>query len=86
MHASRRATHHSPAARGAGPASRRTSSAAALGADEEDLLVTRTNIAVCLSELGRDPESLRMKREIYSDTSRILGKDHEDTIVDDPYR
>ena len=53
-----------------------------LGTCEEYLLVTRTNQSICLSELGRNAESLRLSREIFADASRILGPDAEDTLID----
>ena len=53
-----------------------------IGACEEALLVTRTNLCICLSDLGRAEECLKMRREILADTSRIYGPDHENTIID----
>ena len=61
-----------------------------IGSCEEDLLTSRTNLALCLSELGRTAESLHMRREIFADAVRLFGKYHGDTIIDagnlDPYR
>ena len=53
-----------------------------LGSCEEDLLITRTNLANCLKDLGRAEESLQMRRGLFADTSRIYGTDHENTIID----
>ena len=53
-----------------------------LEADEEELLVTRSNLAVCLFELERDEESLQMRREILADSLRLNGPDDEDAILD----
>ena len=42
-----------------------------LGLSEQELLATRSNIAVCLEELGRDEEALALRRECYATSKRI---------------
>ena len=52
-----------------------------IGTPEEDLLITRTNLALCLSQLGRNVESLRMRREVFADSLRLNAPDDDDTII-----
>ena len=52
-----------------------------LGASEEDLLVTQSNLAATYSALGRDDEALQIERDVYSDHLRLDGEEDEETII-----
>jgi hypothetical protein len=51
-----------------------------LGASGESLLVVQGNIAGTYDMLGRLEDSLRMQKDVYSGTLRLLGKEHYDTL------
>ena len=44
-----------------------------LGADEEDLLATQSNLASTYKELGRPEKAMQMRREVYFVTLKLLG-------------
>ena len=49
--------------------------------DYEGILKFRSSIAICLEELGRSEEALRIKMEIYTQHVKILGTCHESTLI-----
>ena len=49
-------------------------------AQEEDLLVTQSNLAGTYSELGRDEEAVLLRRDVFSGCARLHGKEHKETI------
>ena len=53
-----------------------------LGLSEQELLATRSNIAVCLEELGRDEEALALRRECYAMSKRINVANPGDLYID----
>jgi len=53
-----------------------------LGASEREMLATQSNLATSYEMLGRREEALEMKRDIYFRTLKLLGKEHEDTLLE----
>ena len=53
-----------------------------LGAPEEHIIVTQSNIANTYRSLGRLEDCLRMRQEIYARRLKISGGEHDDTIRD----
>ncbi len=51
-----------------------------LGASEESILVTQGNLAYAYQVHGRNDEALRMRRDVYSGRSKLLGDEHLETI------
>ena len=51
------------------------------GASERDILVAQSNLAGTYSALGRHQDSLRIKRDAYSGCVRLLGEEHEKTLL-----
>ena len=52
-----------------------------LGSIEGQIMVTRSNLALCLSKLGRLEESLAIKREVYAREKVLLGTSHLNTLI-----
>ena len=52
-----------------------------LGASEYAILVVQGNLASTYSTLGRDDQSLRMRRDVYVGTLRIMGEEHKNTLI-----
>ena len=52
-----------------------------LGASEEDILVTQSNLAITYQKLGRLEEALSLRRDVYSGQLKLDGEEHEDTLV-----
>ena len=52
-----------------------------LGASEESVLFQQSNLAVTYDNLGRHHESLRMSQVVYSGRLKLLGEEHEHTLV-----
>ena len=46
-----------------------------LGADEEDMLVIQTNLAMLYGELGNMEKALSMERDVYTGHSKLRGKE-----------
>ena len=53
-----------------------------LGAPEEHVLVVQGNLATSYEMLGRREEALEIKRDVYFRTLKLLGKEHEDTLLE----
>ena len=53
-----------------------------VGAPEESILATQGNLAVTYHELGRSEQALRLKRDVYSGTLKLYGKEHKDTLTE----
>ena len=51
-----------------------------LGAPEESMLVTQSNLASTYQYHGRLEEALRLKRDVYSGYLRLFGDEHLETI------
>ena len=51
-----------------------------LGADEDDLLTVRGNLAATYTSLGRHEEALRTERDVYSGRLKLYGEEHEHTL------
>ncbi len=51
-----------------------------VGTSELGWLTSEMNLANCLFDLGRTAESLRMRRQVFADTTRLYGIYDEDTI------
>ena len=51
-----------------------------LGASEESILATQSNLAGSYSQLGR-PEALRMLRDVYCGRLKIDGEEHDFTLM-----
>ena len=52
-----------------------------LGASEETMLVTRSNLAHSYGALGRGEEALRMRQGVYSGRLKLHGEEHEGTLI-----
>ena len=52
-----------------------------LGVSEQDLLVTQGNLAISYRKLGRLEQALCMRREVYSGTLKLCGKQHNSTFM-----
>jgi hypothetical protein len=52
-----------------------------VGAPEDRILTVQCNIANSYSMLGRTEEALRMRRDVYSGTLKVLGEEHEVTFT-----
>ena len=50
------------------------------GAPEKNILVTLSNIANTYQQLGRHKEALRMRRAVYTGTSKPWGEQHSETL------
>ncbi len=53
-----------------------------VGASEETILAVQGNIARTYRALGRLEEALRMRRDVYSATLKLLGNDNRDTLIE----
>ena len=53
-----------------------------LGASEESILVAQSNLAATYRAVGRHEEALRMRRDVYSGTVKLNGKEHAESIVE----
>ena len=51
-----------------------------LGASEDDLLATQTNLAGIYAELGHHEKAQSMERDVYSARLRLDGEEHEKTL------
>ena len=51
-----------------------------LGESDSRILAVQSNLAITYSELGRDEEALRVRRDVYSGLSELYGEEHEDTL------
>jgi len=51
-------------------------------ADEDDLLVAKSNLAVTYHELGRLEEALPLRRDVYYGTLQLFGEEHEETLTE----
>ena len=52
-----------------------------LGADEEETLDARSNLATALWNSERQDEAIAVEEELVTEAARILGADHEDTLT-----
>ena len=52
-----------------------------LGASEEIILATQSNLASTYSQLGRSEEGLSMNRDVYSGRLKLSGEEHRSTVV-----
>ena len=46
----------------------------------DDILALQHNLANMYARLGRDEQALCMRQKIYSETLKLLGKEHENTL------
>jgi hypothetical protein len=53
-----------------------------IGATEEITLATESNIALTYHAIGQVEESLRRRKEIYSGTLKLYGREHRDTLLE----
>jgi len=53
-----------------------------IGAPEEHILVTQSNLAITYRSLGRREEALCVKRDVYSERLKLNGEKHETTLRD----
>ncbi len=53
-----------------------------LGMSEQDLLITQGNLAISYRRLGRLEQALCMRREVYSGTLKLFGKQHDSTLIE----
>ena len=51
-----------------------------IGAPEEHILVTQSNLAITYRSLGRREEALCVKRDVYSERLKLNGEEHETTL------
>ena len=51
-----------------------------LGASKSSILFAQANIAITYECLGRLEQALQMKRDVYSETLKLYGKEHEETL------
>ena len=51
-----------------------------VGASEENILVSQSNLASLYSELGRSEDSIRIERDVYSRRVKLDGKEHIHTL------
>ena len=52
-----------------------------VGVSEERMLTAQSNLAVIYSELGLHEKALPLKRDVYSETLKLLGEENRETIV-----
>ena len=52
-----------------------------VGAPEDRILTVQCNLSSTYSMLGRTEEALRMRRDVYSGTLKVLGEEHEVTFT-----
>ena len=52
-----------------------------LGASENSVLATMSNLATAYKSVGRSEEALRMERDIYSIRLKVQGEEYEATII-----
>ena len=52
-----------------------------LGSAEEQMLVTRSNLAICFKDLGRLDEALAIEREVYAREKVLLGPSDDVTLT-----
>ena len=50
------------------------------GASKSSILFAQANIAITYECLGRLEQALQMKRDVYSETLKLYGKEHEETL------
>ena len=53
-----------------------------IGASEDSILVVQGNMACTYHYLGRFEETMRIRRELYSRTLKLKGREHRDTLVE----
>ena len=53
-----------------------------LDASEESILVAQRNLASTYRALGRCEDSMRLRRDVYLGTLKLLGNDHRDTLLE----
>ena len=51
-----------------------------IGAPEETIIATQTNLAITYENLGRLDEALRLKRDVYTGFLKLFGEEHEQTL------
>ena len=51
-----------------------------LGASEDSILATQSNLASTYSRLGRNEEALRLRRDVYFGVLKLYGEEHPDTL------
>jgi hypothetical protein len=51
-----------------------------VGASEDEILITQSNLANSYDQLGRSEEALSMRRDIYSGRLKLSGEEHERTL------
>ena len=59
----------------------RTTKMRVLGRDHRDTLVTTGNLAISLSGQGKHAEAAEIEREILIQRTRLLGAEHESTLM-----
>jgi len=52
-----------------------------LGASEDDILITQSNLASTYSALGRQENAVRISRDVYSGHLRLKGEENSNTII-----
>jgi len=52
-----------------------------LGASEDNILVTQSNLASTYQNLGRTEAAMRIKKEVYAGRLKLSGKEHENTLI-----
>ena len=52
-----------------------------LGASENDILVSQTNLANTYHALGRLEQALQLERDVYYESLRLLGEEDDDTLI-----
>ena len=52
-----------------------------LGASENDILVSQTNLANTYHALGRLEQALQLERDVYYESLRLLGEEDEGTLI-----
>ena len=53
-----------------------------LGDSESNILAVQSNLAGTYEALGRLDESLRLRKDVYSRTLKLLGKEHAETLLE----
>ena len=53
-----------------------------LGAPEEHLLFTQSNLAATYARLGRLEEAFRLNRDVYSGRLKLNGEEHAQTLIE----
>ena len=51
-----------------------------IGASEDEILITQSNLANSYDQLGRSEEALSMRRDVYSGRLKLSGEEHERTL------